>query len=319
MNISSSGRVVAVLAGAVLVVTALASPSSATRTSELAPGSHPAANVNADSRVVYHYDRANQAARNARPRSGSPDMTNHGGVVMPTARMQPIFWGTSWGGYSGDKITGIDSWYGGYSQSGYAKTTNEYSGTNGFVTPVTVALTHLTDTSAASGGANSSVILQEVANALAAARETPPSDGSGYYPVYTDIPRGNAGYCAYHSSGSIGTTRVQFAFFWKLDGDSGCDPQDMTTGHSQGLAALANVTGHELAEAMTDPASPGAWYDGSGNENGDKCAWTFGATTVTFSDGSLWKIQGEWSNKAYDTQIGGYANSSGQKGCLSGT
>ncbi len=156
-----------------------------------------------------------------------------------------------------------------------------------------------------------------MARALAANHVTPPADGSGYYPVYTDIPRGNAGYCAYHSAGTIGTTRVQFAFFWKLDGDPGCDPQDTTTTHSQGLAALANVTGHELAEAMTDPATPGAWYDSAGNENGDKCAWTFGAPAVSFPNGTSWKIQGEWSNHAYDTQTG-YPNSAGQKGCLSG-
>jgi hypothetical protein len=108
---------------------------------------------------------------------------------------------------------------------------------------------------------------------------------------------------------------VQFAFFWKLDADPGCDPQDPSTAHSQGLEALANVTGHELAEAMTDPASPGAWYDQQGYENGDKCAWTFGAPLLTFSNGSKWKIQGEWSNAAY-TAGTGYANSSGQKGCL---
>lgn len=245
-------------------------------------------------------------------------MTNHGGVVMPTALTQPIFWGTTWAANAGDKITGIDSWYGGYINSAYARTSTEYSGTNGLVTASTTSLGHLADASAASGGANSSVILQEVSRALTAAGETPPVDGSGYYPVYTDVPRGNANYCAYHSSGTIGTTRVQFAFFWKLDGDPGCDPQDTTTSHSQGLAALANVTGHELAEAMTDPASPGAWYDGSGNENGDKCAWTFGAPTVAFTNNTTWKIQGEWSNKAYDTGIGGYSNSSGQKGCLSG-
>lgn len=244
-------------------------------------------------------------------------MTNHGGVVMPTAATQPIFWGTSWAGDTTDKIPGIDSWYGGYSGSGYANTTTEYSGTNGRVTANTTASAHLLDTTTASGGANSSVILQEVANALAANRVTPPADGSGYYPVYTDIPRGSAGYCAYHSSGTIGTTRVQFAYFWKLDGDSGCDPKDTTTGHSQGLGALANVSGHELAEAMTDPATPGAWYDGSGNENGDKCAWTFGASSVHFPNGTTWKIQGEWSNKAYDARTG-YPNSSGQNGCLGG-
>jgi hypothetical protein len=110
---------------------------------------------------------------------------------------------------------------------------------------------------------------------------------------------------------------VQFAFFWKLDGDPGCDPQSSVAGESQGLAALANVSGHELSEARTDPASPGAWYDSSGQENGDKCAWTFNVPSVTFSNGSKWKIQGEWSNAAF-TAGTGYPNSSGQKGCLDG-
>ena len=319
MSFLSSSRLAGLAAGTVVTLTALSAPSLASPLRELAPGSHPGGAVNANGRVVYHYDRATHAARATRPSTGSPDMTNHGGVVMPTATMQPIFWGSSWSGYQGDKITGIDSWYEGYSNSGYAKTSTEYSGTNGFVTPRTSALPHLTDTSAASGGANSSVILQEVARALTVVGEIPPTDGSGYYPVYTDVPRGSAKYCAYHSSGTIGTSRVQFAFFWKLDADSGCDPQDISTRHSQGLAALANVTGHELAEAVTDPASPGAWYDGSGSENGDKCAWTFGAPSVTFSNGTTWKIQGEWSNRAYDTQLGAYANSSGQKGCLTGS
>ncbi len=82
------------------------------------------------------------------------------------------------------------------------------------------------------------------------------------------------------------------------------------------------MSGHELSEARTDPSTvtatgAGAWYDGSGNENGDKCAWTFGAPLVTFSNGSQWKIQGEWSNAAY-TAGTGYANSHGQLGCLSG-
>jgi hypothetical protein len=75
--------------------------------------------------------------------------------------------------------------------------------------------------------------------------------------------------------------------------------------------------GHELSEARTDPANPGAWYDSSGAENGDKCAWTFNVPLVTFSNGSQWKIQGEWSNAAY-TAGTGYPSSSGQKGCLDG-
>ncbi len=98
---------------------------------------------------------------------------------------------------------------------------------------------------------------------------------NGYYPVYTDQPRGHAGYCAWHSYGTASGVPVQFGFFFKLDGDAGCDPGDTRTGHSQGLAALANVSGHELSEAVTDPRN-GGWWDKSGAENADKCAWTFG-------------------------------------------
>ncbi len=143
----------------------------------------------------------------------------------------------------------------------------------------------------------------------------PDPNGNGYYPVYTDLPR-KGNYCAWHSWGSCNGTQVQFAFFWKLDGDSGCDPVDTSGLHSQGLAALANVSGHELSEARTDPAGTG-WYDKKGAENGDKCVWTFGVPLVTFTDGSQWKLQGEWSNAAYKSNTG-YPNSAGQDGCLSG-
>ncbi len=304
----------AVLASALLSPTAFAA-----RPGELTPGAHPAANANANGRVVYHYDRSTHAARSAAKPQANPNMTNHGGVVMPTALTQPIFWGTKWAGaaYTGDKISGINDWYAGYSNSNYAKTTTEYVGSNGRVGSATSSLPNLLDTSPSSGGQNSSVILNEVAKALTAAGEKPPADGSGYYPVYTDQPRGGANYCAWHSSGTVNGVRVQFGFFWDLAGDPGCDPGSTVPGHSQGLAALANVTGHELAEAMTDPASPGAWYDSAGSENGDKCAWTFNVPSVTFSNGSAWKVQGEWSNAAY-TAGTGYPNSSRQPGCLDG-
>jgi hypothetical protein len=257
-----------------------------------------------------HSARASHDARTSRPRS-SPDMLNHGGKIMPYANTEAIFWGTSWATYSGDKITGMDSWYQGFGNSKYAGTSDEYTGTNGQVTSTTTHHGHIIDSSVSTGGGNTSTILAEVCKAI----PKPDTSGNGYYPVYTDTPRGNAGYCAWHSYGTCGGVPVQIAYFFKLDGDAGCDPQDTSGLHSQGLAAIANVSGHELSEARTDPASPGAWYDASGNENGDKCAWTFGAPLVTFSNGSQWKIQGEWSNHAYDTNTG-YPNNSGQNGCL---
>jgi hypothetical protein len=256
-----------------------------------------------------------QAAHDARHHGGggSPLMTYHGGKIMTASVTKAIFWGTSWGSYSGDKMTGLDTYYTGFSDSNYAKTCDEYTGSNGQVGNTVTHQGHLVDTSAATGGGSTSAILAEVCKVIT----SPDPSGNGYYPVYTDLPRGNAGYCAWHSAGTCGGVPVQFGFFWKLDGDSGCDPQDTSGLHSQGLAALANVSGHELSEARTDPASPGAWYDGAGQENGDKCAWTFNVPLVTFSNGSQWKIQGEWSNAAY-TAGTGYANSSGQHGCIDG-
>jgi hypothetical protein len=132
---------------------------------------------------------------------------------------------------------------------------------------------------------------------------------NAYYPVYSDQPRGSAGYCAWHSSGTINGITVQFGFFFALDGDSGCDPTAPTNlGHSQGLSALANVSGHELSEMLTDPQL-NAWYDTKGAENSDKCAWTYGGLVTIGSQ--TWKIQGNWSNAAAATNSG-YANA----GCI---
>ena len=64
------------------------------------------------------------------------------------------------------------------------------------------------------------------------------------------------------------------------------------------------MSGHELSEAVTDPRN-GGWWDTTGAENADKCAWTFGGL-VSFG-GEQWKIQGNWSNAAANARTG-YAN-----------
>ena len=228
------------------------------------------------------------------------------------AATQVIFWGASWAdpNFAGDKIKGIDSWYTGFGGSNYAATSNEYKGSNGQVSSSVSYFGSQVDTSAAPKGApKTSAILAEVCSHI-----TNPVT-SGYYAVYVDTPRGHAGYCAWHSWGQCNGVNVQFAFFFNLDNDPNCSP-DVNNGHSQGLAALANVSGHELSEARTDPRGDG-WFDSSGEENGDKCAWAFNVPSVTFSNGTKWQIQGEWSNHAYDTNTG-YPNLSGQNGCLDG-
>ncbi len=240
-------------------------------------------------------------------RRSNPNMLFHNGEVMPAAAVHAIFWGPGWSN-PGDKVSGIDTYYQGYGGSGYAHASDEYNGTTGQVTSNVSYSGHTIDLSAASGGGSTSAILAEVCRSIS----SPVHDG--YYPVYVDLPRGSAGYCGYHSAGTCSGVTVQFAFFWKLDGDSGCDPGDTSGLHSQGLAAIANTSSHELSEARTDPNN-GGWYDSRGNENGDKCNFIFAHPLVTFSNGSQWKAQAEWSNTAY-TAGTGFPNNSGQKGCI---
>ena len=242
-------------------------------------------------------------------------MTYHGGNIMTNVQpVKAIFWGTNWqhASFAGDKVSGIDTFYSGMGNSTYAHTCSEYSGPAGvFVGDSITYNGHIVDNSRATGGNKTWPILAEVCRQIGTAVVA-----NGYYPVYVDIPRGHAGYCAWHSAGTCNGVQIQFAFFFNLDGDPGCDPQS-TAGYSQGLAALANVSGHELSETRTDPEL-NAWYDNSGNENADKCAWSFGTNLLKFSNGSEWKIQGNWSNAAYLSSTRGYTNLSGQKGCIDG-
>jgi hypothetical protein len=261
-----------------------------------------------------------QAGKGGKP---SPNMAYHGGPIMQSVAVIPIFWGANWANpaFVGDKIDGINLFYAGIGGSKFAATSNEYyqpgiAGTAYLqVTSAITSMPALKDFSAAvTNGSRTAPILTEVCKVLALNGISPLSNG--YYPVYIDSPRGSAGYCAWHSAGSCGNVPVQFAFFFNLDGDAGCDPKDDSTPHSQGLAALANVSGHEISETQSDPRL-NAWYDSAGEENADKCAWVFNTVPLTFTDDSKWKIQGNWSNTAY-TKGTGYANSSGQPGCIDG-
>src|SRR5437867_1309487 len=54
--------------------------------------------------------------------TNSNDLLYHGGPILPTASVQAIFWGSSWGTTPGDKITGLNAWYGGEGGTPYAAT-----------------------------------------------------------------------------------------------------------------------------------------------------------------------------------------------------
>ncbi|HXU72660.1 MAG TPA: hypothetical protein VN947_25235 [Polyangia bacterium] len=244
---------------------------------------------------------------------GSPLLTWHGGPVLHTNSTEAIFWGTEWSSasFQGDKVTGLDTWFGGLDKSSFATTSTEYGDGSGNVTSSSSYMGHVFDNSAAPRKAIQ--VSDAVAEACKITNNNPVPNA--VYFLYTSTGAGHVSYCAWHSAGTCSNgAHVQVAYMPNLDGIAGCDPQDDTGLHSQGLSALVNVTSHEWSEAISDP-SLNAWYDAGGQENGDKCAWSF--HNDVHVGGSAWKVQMEWSNAAYNAGTG-YANLSGQNGCIQG-
>jgi hypothetical protein len=233
----------------------------------------------------------------ARPGGRKPaNMTYHNGGVLLANKTEAIFWGNSWATYSGDIISGLDSFFGGFGNSNYAEITTQYyqisGGSTQYIGAGSTFLGHSIDGSKAPAKALSTS--QVIAEACSVVGNDP--DPDTLYLVYTDTTAGNVNYCAYHTWGTCSNGQaVQAAYMPNITGISGCDPgNSYGLSGSEGLRALANVTAHELSEAITDPRGA-AWYDRLGEEIGDKCAWLFNGP-VTLSNGSVWQLQEEWSN-----------------------
>ena len=75
-----------------------------------------------------HWTNGSTKSHNA---GSNPDMTYHGGPVLPSATVKAIWWGMSWPSYSGDKITGIDKLYSSLSGTSYEATVDEYKDSAG--------------------------------------------------------------------------------------------------------------------------------------------------------------------------------------------
>ncbi|WP_406666401.1 hypothetical protein [Gallaecimonas sp. GXIMD1310] len=112
-------------------------------------------------------------------------------------------------------------------------------------------------------------------------------------------------YCGWHTSASINGQTVKYAFVGDAEtqAPSGCGVNNPSPNGNGGADAMASVMYHELSEAVSDPEL-NAWYDRQGQENADKCAWTFGSTYTTSNGASAnvnlggrdWLLQQNWLN-----------------------
>jgi hypothetical protein len=134
----------------------------------------------------------------------------------------------------------------------------------------------------------------------------------------TAIGTGEPYYCGYHTQtttvdGLGNQERIQYAFIpwlnqnWPGIGTGGCGMHNVNaTSDAFGNGVFDGysiVTGHEYAEAVTDPDNfasvQDGWNDAQTSENGDKCAW-LNTQNIPLS-GHQFAVQPLWSNKAFDT------------------
>lgn len=251
-----------------------------------------------------------QASRRPKPRSNG--ISYHGGPIMTGTTNVYYIWYGNWSSSSQSILLNLASYIGGTPY--YNINTTYTNGSGGRVANSVRYVTSSTDNYSQGTSFGDVGVQAIVASAISSGKL--PADPNGVYFVLTSSEvKETSGfctqYCGWHTHGTIAGTDIKYSFVGNPSTQcpSSCEEQTATSPNGDpGADGMASVIVHELEEAVTDP-DLNAWYDTRGQENADKCAWTFG-TTKTASNGSLYNmtlgsrqylIQRNWVNAS-----GGY-------------
>jgi hypothetical protein len=128
----------------------------------------------------------------------------------------------------------------------------------------------------------------------------------------------SATYCAYHSQTPSGAVYANMPFpVYHSGAGFTCSsdavyPTVQTPNGNADADTEVSPTSHEIMEAITDPDTTTGWFDSSGFENGDECAYVFGATQGATGalynqviNGHHYLTQEEFSNRDFAATGGG--------------
>ena len=236
-------------------------------------------------------DASNKNTPNGNAKPGGGAQTNgivyHGGPVMLGTVNVYYIWYGNWSGNSAVTIlTDLAQNIGGSPY--YNINTTYYDGNNNHVANSIHYAGSTTDSYSQGTSLSDSQIQAVVSSAISQGRL--PKDTNGVYFVLTsaDVTASSGfctQYCGWHTHGTISGSDIKYSFIGNPDRcPSACEAQTTGPNGNAGADGMASIISHELEEATSDP-DLNAWYDRRGQENADKCAWTFG-TTYTVSNGS---------------------------------
>jgi hypothetical protein len=220
-------------------------------------------------------------------RGGNNGISYHGGpVILGTTNIYYIWYG-NWSGNTADTI--LNNFAMSVGGSPYFNiNTTYYNGSNAQVSN-SVHYGGSTVDGYSQGTSLSDAGVQAVVSAAITSNRLP-KDTNGVYFVLTSADVNESSgfctqYCGWHTRGTISGSDIKYSFVGNPDRcPSACAAQTTGPNGNAGADGMASIIAHELEEAVTDP-DLNAWYDVRGQENADKCAWTFG-TTYTTSNGA---------------------------------
>jgi hypothetical protein len=212
--------------------------------------------------------------------NGGSGISYHGGAVMAgTWNRFYYIWYGNWAGNSATEI--LTDFAGNLSESPWWNINSTYTDSEG--APVSSMLTFggsTTDAYSRGRYLTDDEVRDVVGSALV--HRKLPTDPDGIYLVLTsaDVTATSgfcSQYCGWHTYAKMNGTSIKYSFIGNgARCPSTCSAQKTTPNGNLGADAMVSIIAHELAEAATDPHL-NAWFDSSGYENADKCAWSFGS------------------------------------------
>jgi serine protease len=244
---------------------------------------------------------------------GGTNLSSHGGPIQTAPKIYLVYWGSQWNNNDPSGEAAIQqSFFNHVGGSSWSNSVTQYcegvpSGTvfcNGAGTPAgnntTLGGVWFDNAAAAPSKPSQAQLAAEAASAAAHFGDT---SVSAQYVINTATGNNATGfgssYCAYHSSTTANGATISWTNMpYITDAGANCGANFINSGTGGLTDGITIVGGHEFAESVTDPQPNSGWLDGSGGENGDKCAWNAGPHGNVNLGGASFPVQSLWSNAA---------------------
>ena len=285
-SLSARTRVVALAGVALAAVLVVPHSADAQGNDELAP-KHALVNLP----LAAQQGLGQGEAPKSRPGGSTSNGINyHGGALIQGTVNAYVIWYGNWTGNTGTTI--IPDFLQHVGGSPYFNiNTTYYDGAGTHVSNSVSLAGQTTDNYSQGASLTDAGVQAVVSSAITSGRLSKDTNGVYFVLTSTDVKETSGfltQYCGWHTYGTIAGSNIKYSFVGDAGTNTACMVQTTSPNGDAGVDGMVSVIAHELEEATTDP-NLNAWYDTRGQENADKCAWTFG-TTSTATNGSKYNV-----------------------------